>query len=204
MSNPRRVIAYIDGYNLYYGMKSAGFSRFLWVDLQALVAQFLLAGQRLEATKYFTSRVSQPPESVARQSAYIDVNRDRGAHIIEGRHGGDTLMCQCGRAYAMPGEKMTDVNIALSVVRDAHLGLFDTAFLITGDSDQVPTIRMVREVFPALRVVALFPPNRVSSALRKAAHVALSINENHLRHSQLPNPARLSTGISIFKPTKWT
>lgn len=36
-----RVIAYIDAFNLYYGMMDAGFDRYRWLNMQALV-QFLL------------------------------------------------------------------------------------------------------------------------------------------------------------------
>lgn len=31
-----RVIAYIDGFNLYFGLKSKGFKKYYWLDLSAL------------------------------------------------------------------------------------------------------------------------------------------------------------------------
>jgi uncharacterized LabA/DUF88 family protein len=158
----RRVIAYIDGYNLYYGIRSANLRPLLWLDLPKLVTGYLKNDQVLVSTKYFTSRISSPPDSVHRQTNYIDALRSRGATIIEGRHGGEHETCACGRKYATHSEKMTDVNIALGVARDAYQDRFDTAFIVTGDSDQVPTTELVRELFPEKRVVILFPPERVS------------------------------------------
>jgi len=36
-----RVIAYIDGYNLYYGLREQGWKRYYWLNLQKLAGQFL-------------------------------------------------------------------------------------------------------------------------------------------------------------------
>jgi len=36
-----RVITYIDGFNLYFGLKSQGWERFLWLDVQALSRNLL-------------------------------------------------------------------------------------------------------------------------------------------------------------------
>lgn len=203
MTQVKRVIAYIDGYNLYWGIKDARLRRFLWLDLQQMVREFLLERQALVATKYFTSRVTEPQDSVRRQSAYIDALKSRGTEIIEGRHGRELDRCECGRTYASSAEKMTDVNIALSIVRDAHRKQFDTAVLVTGDSDQVPTIQMIRQEYPQLRVVVLFPPERVSKHLKQAAHVSLNINENHLRSCQLPNQVPVGNGVIVNRPEAW-
>ena len=32
----QRVITYIDGFNLYFGLKSAGWNRFYWLNLQTM------------------------------------------------------------------------------------------------------------------------------------------------------------------------
>jgi uncharacterized LabA/DUF88 family protein len=199
----RKVSAYIDGFNLYFGIRSANLRRYLWLDLSALMSSFLLPDQELVATKYFTSRIAALAESVRRQSDYIDVLAARGVTVIEGRHSVDPDRCECGRHYASTNEKMTDVNIALEIVRDAYQEKFDTAFLVTGDADQVPTIRLIRELFPSKRVVVLFPPERVSRHLRGVAHVHLNINENRLRLSQLPDQVEVKPGVVLRRPQKW-
>jgi hypothetical protein len=53
-----RVIAYIDGYNLYFGLRHKGWKRFYWTNLAKLAGQFLKPNQSLLETKYFTTKVS--------------------------------------------------------------------------------------------------------------------------------------------------
>jgi uncharacterized LabA/DUF88 family protein len=101
------------------------------------------------------------------------------------------------------GEKMTDVNIAIEMTKDAHSDRFHTAVLVTGDSDQTPTIRMIRELFPKKRVICAFPPKRVSLELRKVAHGWVSINANILSKSQLPSPVLRADGYPLTRPATW-
>ena len=54
----RRVIAYIDGFNLYYGLKSKGWNSLLWIDLNRLIQRLLKNNQELVEIKYFTSSIS--------------------------------------------------------------------------------------------------------------------------------------------------
>ena len=53
----RRVIAYIDGFNLYFGLRSSGFRRFYWLDLPGLGRSMLKEDQELVWTHYFTARI---------------------------------------------------------------------------------------------------------------------------------------------------
>lgn len=63
-----RVIAYIDGFNFYFGLKSKGWQRYYWLNLQELARSLLLPSQRLASTKYFTARISAPPDKQRRQA----------------------------------------------------------------------------------------------------------------------------------------
>jgi hypothetical protein len=47
-----RVVAYIDGFNLYYGLRSKGWRRYLWLDLNQLIASLLRPYQELSGVKY--------------------------------------------------------------------------------------------------------------------------------------------------------
>jgi len=53
-----RVIAYIDGFNLYFGLKDSGYQRFYWLNIQAMIRNLLREHQQLLMTKYFTARIS--------------------------------------------------------------------------------------------------------------------------------------------------
>ena len=57
-----RLISHIDRFNLYFGLKSQGWERFLWLDVQALSRNLLKPDQILARTKYFTSRVALRPD----------------------------------------------------------------------------------------------------------------------------------------------
>ena len=62
---------------------------------------------------------------------------------------------------------MADVNIAVQLSTDAFDDRFDTALLISGDSDLTTPLRTVRAKFPAKRLIAVFPPGRQSFELKK-------------------------------------
>jgi hypothetical protein len=52
-----RVIVYIDGFNLYYALRSKGWRKYYWLDLARLAQALIKPGQQLEALHYFTSRI---------------------------------------------------------------------------------------------------------------------------------------------------
>jgi uncharacterized LabA/DUF88 family protein len=131
-----RVIIYIDGFNLYFGLKSQGWERFLWLDVAALSRHLLQPDQTLIKTKYFTSRIKSPPDKVKRQSTYLDALESLpDVSIFYGHYLINPHTCyNCGSTYNIASEKMTDVNIAVEMLEDAFRDNFDTAILISADS----------------------------------------------------------------------
>ena len=67
-----RVIAYVDGYNLYYGLRDKGWKRFYWLNIQAMVKHLLKPGQTLLTTKYFTTIVKRPEDKRKRQAVFLE------------------------------------------------------------------------------------------------------------------------------------
>ncbi len=98
---------------------------------------------------------------------------------------------------------MTDVNIATHLLLDAFDDRFDTAIVISGDSDLSPPIRAVLSRFPAKRVVVAFPPKRHSAQLSQTASAYLTIGEGKLKQSQLPDQVALPGGHTVLRPAKW-
>ena len=71
----QRVSFYIDGFNLYYGLRSKGWRRYYWLDLCQLARNLLLPDQRLAAVRYFTSPVLPQPDNPGqreRQRTYLE------------------------------------------------------------------------------------------------------------------------------------
>jgi hypothetical protein len=50
-----RVKAYVDGFNLYHGLKAKHGRKYLWLDLQALALRLIKPAQHLIEVQYFTA-----------------------------------------------------------------------------------------------------------------------------------------------------
>ncbi len=199
-----RVIAYFDGYNLYYGLRGEKMRRFYWLNIQKLAQQFLRPHQQLIQTKYFTTVVKTPEDKRLRQSEFLDALKtlpDFG--IFYGHFLSDPIVCrQCGHTYTTYHEKMTDVNISVELLKDAFENRFDAAFLVSADSDLVPAIRAVRQLFTSKRVLAIFPPGRYSNAIKNAASGVLHISHIELIKSLFPDQI-FKDGVIIQRPSSW-
>jgi len=89
-----------------------------------------------------------------------------------GHYLGKSLTCRtCGANWRTHEEKMTDVQIATELLVDAYDDSFDTALVISADSDLVPPIRATRRLFRNKRIVVGFPPQRSSYAPCPPIHV---------------------------------
>lgn len=200
-----RVIAYIDGYNLYFGLCEREWRHYLWLDLPRMVRGLLKPHQSLVNLKYFTSRSSGPSQSQRRQTIYLDALQARGGLEIHfGNFNTKDVHCaDCGRTWLDHEEKQTDVKIAVHMLRDAHNDQFDMALLISGDSDQVPTVREIEQEYAPKRVTVAFPPKRVSGDLKKAASSSFSIGEQHFRNAQLPSVVAGKIGYALCQPVQW-
>ncbi len=199
-----KVIAYIDGFNLYFGMVEAGFDYCKWLDLKQLVQNLLKPSQELTEVKYFTSRVNNNPDKQKRQSLYIDALESIGIKIIYGNYQDGNVKClRCGHIWKSAKEKMTDVNIATAIIIDAYKNEYDMAMLISGDTDLIPPIREVHAIFKDKRVMIAFPPKRHNKVLAIAAKGSFVIGRKKLVASQLNEEIVSSTGYKIKIPDSW-
>jgi len=170
-TNIKPVIGYVDGFNLYFGLKSKGWTRYYWLNIKLLVQNLLKPNQRLLATKYFTARIVSPPEKQRRQSTYIEALKTLSDfQVFPGKYQLNPRQCShCGFQDEVPNEKMTDVNIAVEILKDAYQDNFDVALLISADSDLVPSLKAVKELFPNKLVVIASPPSHYSADLANSA-----------------------------------
>jgi uncharacterized LabA/DUF88 family protein len=181
----QKVIAYVDGFNLYFGLKSQNWQRYLWLNVQGLAQHLLKPDQALVHTKYFTSRIGS-------------------FSIFYGQYQRIPQHCpRCKLDYHIPSEKMTDVNIAVELMLDAFQDRFDTVLLISADSDLVGPVAAVRRLFPQKRIVIAFPPSRFSVALAKAATAYLKIGRQPIAKSIFPDHVTTATGFILQRPATW-
>jgi len=200
-----RVMAYIDGFNLYFGLKSKDWRRYYWLDLQKMVQNLLKSNQVLDYTKYFTARISGPPDKQKRQTTYIEALETLpNFQTFYGKYQNIPRTCRrCDYREVVPIEKMTDVNIAVELLSDAFRDLYDAAYLISADSDLVPVIASMRSLFPQKRVIVAFPPGRYSRDLANKARFSLIIGRRTIAKSLFPPEIMKTDGFILKCPELW-
>ena len=200
-----RVMVYIDGFNLYFGMHAQFGKKYLWLDIKKLAQSLLITGQTLAGVKYFTSRVANQPEKERRQKTYLEaVQTVTHCEMFFGRYQSNSIECRtCGSVWPSPKEKMTDVNIATHIIIDAYQDKYDTALLVSGDSDLIPPLRSIKENFPQKKVGVAFPPMRHSLALHEVVDFSFIVGKKKLRDSQMPDEVVRADGFILKRPTTW-
>ena len=173
-----------------------------------MVERLLRPGQQLVAVRYFTTRVvSEPgdPDKAKRQNTYPEALAtlpDLAIHF--GYFLRKERTChRCGAILRTYEEKMTDVNIAVELLSDAQDDIFDTALVVSGDSDLYGPIEAVRRRCPHKRVVVAFLPDRVSKQLRSGP--SFTIGRDAFRDSQLPAQVTNANarGHVLTRPVRW-
>jgi len=204
----KRVIAYIDGFNLYFGLRAKGWRKYYWLDLEKLSKRLLKPDQQLQAVHYFTSRINHSPRnkaSVRRQAIYLDALATR--HLLRlhfGHYLAKSKNCRnCGAQWITHEEKMTDVNIATQMLSDAFENRFDTGLLLSADSDLTTPVHVVISRFPRKRIVVVQPPRRHSVELSNAATGCFTLGEANLRKSQLPDSIAVKDEFVLRRPNHW-
>jgi len=202
-----RVLAYIDGFNLYFGLKESGYQRYYWLNIRNLAKNLLMFNQELVFTKYYTARISDAPEKEKRQNTYLEALetlRDyKDFEIYYGHYRKDPYECPiCKKIYKIPSEKKTDVNIATAMLLDAFDNKYDKALLISADSDLVPPIEAIKSRHPEKSVVVAFPPGRHSADLKRTT-TCFIINRAKIARSCFPEKVTKADGFVLHRPIKW-
>lgn len=218
----QRVIAYFDGLNLYHSLKDKRWQKYYWLDILSLMDSFIEKERKLIEIKYFTS-YSWKPESMGRQRTYLkalqteslkrmlNFSIQRGVFIpnnIRCNECNEYIRCSaCGNVPIFYNGKNTDVNLAVEMVADAFQNNFDSAFLVTEDSDQVGTILKIAKNCPGKKIFVIFPPGRHSDHLSKAClstgGTSWNIGEKKLKKFQLPDEIILPCGSILKRPIRW-
>ena len=203
---------YVDGFNLYY--RALRRMPWRWLDLRALANDLLKPELTLHRIRYFTALIrsgSFDPQKEIRQQTYLRALRTiPELETHEGRFQSNVAK----RPLAAPQsdgqefvkvvevrEKGSDANLAAYLTRDAAKRDCQAAFVITGDSDFVDVIRMVRRDFN-FPVHVIDPQKRVSHHLRDAATSYQLLDHSLLSESQFPSLMSDRHG-TITKPGVW-
>lgn len=205
----RRVNVYVDGFNLYYGALKR--TPYRWLDLRTLCTR-LLPRYHIHRIRYFTAIVTprpNNPDTAQRQQAYLRALRATASNLTI--HLGRFLPSQVLMPVVNPPphtilvhkteEKGSDVNLATYLLLDAFDHDFETAAVISNDSDLVLPITLVQQRF-AYPVMVFNPHRNTSWPMRNAASAYRPIRKGVLAASQLPAVLRDAAG-EIHKPARW-
>ena len=213
-----RTILYVDGFNLFYSAVKATPLR--WLNPVALVQRAFPRNQII-ATKYFTAKVTalpkNPGQPVRQMILWRALRTLSNLEIIEGNFRTREIMAPVVnppptfmRVFKTE-EKGSDVNLAAHLLLDGFRDNYECAIVVSGDSDLVTPVRMVRDELK--KPVGVLNPQRLSGPncrpARKNAGLkqAASFYQNgvtwaQLQAAQFPSPMTDANG-TFHKPPTW-
>ena len=215
-----RTIVYVDGFNLYY--RALRKSRHKWLNLQALCEAALPKACNIVAINYYTARVSgsRNPNSPKDQNTYL---KALGTLPNLRIHFGSFQVTNTWMPLVQPlqfwppglapfpvpdsvcviktEEKGSDVNLGAHLVRDAYMGAFEHAVIITNDTDLKEPLRLVvQEV--KLPATLLTPTGTPAATLKDLATDVRHLSP-YLGVCQFQDPVIGRDGQPIAKPADW-
>lgn len=185
-----RAALYVDGFNLYHAIDNLGEPFLKWLNLWALGERILpRKSQKLVRVVYCTAKKKDDPAKLRRHEEYISALRQYGVEVKLGHFIHDDMGCrQCGHTWRAPSEKESDVNVAISLIDDAHRDIFDHAYLLTADSDQGATARLFKERFPNKTLTSVVPPGQgASKSILSHASGKITITRDYIEDCLLPS-----------------
>jgi len=224
-----RTVVYVDGFNLYYRMLRKR-PALKWLNVKSLAEGVLSEDYLVTKVNYYTARVSgqQSQETPRKQNIYLKALQTEDLIDIHFGKFQTNLtyaqLCPKGKLQGAPlfkpmpnyqwdnwpesvriikrEEKGSDVNLGVHLVRDAFLGKFDAAAVITNDLDLMEPIRIVTKEL-GKKVVLLSPVKYPVQDLKNVSSSVRYIHCHHLESSQFSNPIITLDGKSISKPLDW-
>lgn len=223
LSMKERAYIYVDGLNFYYGLVKN--TPYKWLDFKALFRRILPKDLEILKIKYFTAEVKsfpQDPEAPHRQRVYLEALKRYipefeviyGTFLISERKrrlknpiqdsNGKSIEYAC---VIEPEERGSDVNLAVHLLNDAWLNLYDWAVVVSNDSDLAEALRLVKE--QNRKRILLVPPiskegktrmKKPTSRLLEYADDLRYIRKSTLSKCQLPE---VIPGTSLHKPSTW-
>jgi uncharacterized LabA/DUF88 family protein len=202
----QNVIFYIDGLNLYYGLKDKNWKKYYWLDIVKFCENLLLENQNLVEVNYFNA-IPIDADRQERFKLFLSANKINPKFIFhKGYFLDKSFDCRnCNSKIIKYEEKETDVNIAVQMIRNIILKKNDISFLISADSDFLPPIKYLKEYDNSHKVIIAFPPERFSFNLQKESDNSIKLGryESKFKKSMLPEEITLTSGYKINRPPSW-
>ena len=208
-----RVTFLIDGFNVYHSIltlkKNTGYLA-KWLDLRALCNSYIhLFGKNatLSEVYYFSALplhlTHSNPGRIARHTNYIKCLEHTGVKVQLGRFKEKDVFCSsCNGMMLKHEEKETDVAIGVKPFELFLKNSCDTIVIISGDTDLVPAIKTLTDVYAKHKIIFAFPFARKNSELSRLAPGSFAIGKKQYINNLFPNPVKTASG-DIHKPLHW-
>lgn len=212
----KKVVFYVDGFNFYFGLKEMSKSqpdwrKFYWIDIVKFFSRFLQEDEELVVVNYFTARPKSSGKRI-RQDMLMNCNKAISGNLLKlyyGKYQDKSMKCRaddgCGKEYMHWEEKQSDVSLAIKIVEDCHNKICDKVILVSGDSDFLPPLKLMKKYYPQIELAVFFPPCKYTSSIVNLGVNTLGLDRNKSRWNQalLPEIIELENGKKYRKPTEW-
>ena len=200
----KRINIYIDGFNLYHSMLQRTHRNCRWLNLLELSKRLINPKtEKIQTVYYFSALTSWLPERAKKHLSYIHALRTVGVKDILGKFTIRERKCPlCTKCFQSHEEKKTDINIAITLLTDGMANKFDTALILSGDSDLAPVITKLKTLCPNKKVGIMVPQNQSAMNLKQHADFFKKIQDRDLKKSLLSEQVTYN-GKIITAPTGW-
>jgi len=199
-----RIVFFIDGFNLYHSLASKPeYRKYKWINLARLCQNLTKKSDTIENIYYFTALAEWDQQKVSKHKRLIRALEIEKVKVVYGKFKMRDKRCfKCKETYKIPEEKQTDVNIAITLLTEAMKDTYDTAIIISGDSDLIPSIKAVKATFPGKTIGVAIPIGRNAQELINNTDFHIRIKEMHLKTSLFPYEIEVD-GSKIICPMEW-
>ncbi|MCK5460728.1 NYN domain-containing protein [Candidatus Gracilibacteria bacterium] len=201
----KRVIAYIDGFNLYHSLHNLGRPHLKWVNLWTLLDSITRGDEKLDAVKYFSAYATWKPKAYFHHRQYVNALEYFGVTTIMGNFKGKPRECtKCKHQWDEHEEKETDVNLALRILCDAVDDSFDRAIIVSADSDLLPIVKEIKSRFPQKEIFIATPPKRHEIARDLCSYGGnMNLTPGRIERHLLPDRIKLDEIRLVIKPPQY-
>ncbi len=207
-----KTFVYVDAFNLYYGAVKG--TPYKWLDLSALCSVMLHSHHQVECIKYFTAKVSPKPYDQTqhlRQEIFIRALETLPmmhvyyghflCHVVKMPLANPVTGLRSVVEVIRTDEKGSDVNLATHLLVDGFRNAYECAVLITGDSDQLTPVQVVKNDLKK-PVGVLNPQKHPCRVLMREATFYKQIRTGALTRAQFPATLKDAKG-TFTKPATW-
>lgn len=200
-----RVVFFVDGFNIYHSLDGfPAYHKYKWLNLAKLAKAFTSSKDKIISIFYFTTYVTWDQKKLVKHQIYVKTLQSTNVQVVFGEFRRVDKTCRiCHKEYQTFEEKQTDVNIAIKLFQTAVVDLWNTAILVSGDSDLIPALKAVKATFPTKKIGIIIPISRRAEELKQVADFHMKIKEKHLMSCQFEDTIVIDKNTKLTRPDTW-